>query len=501
MTRMTAVELLDLVIDAGSFESWDTPGVDYLVDDAYAVELAAARDKTGLDESVLTGSATIRGRTVAILLCEFSFLAGSIGVAAGERLVAAVHRATAEGLPLLALPTSGGTRMQEGTVAFLQMVKITAAITAHKAAHLPYIVYLRHPTTGGVFASWGSLGHVTVAEPGALVGFLGPRVYEALYDAKFPSGVQTAENLQAHGLVDAIRSPEQLGEIVDRALRIMTDKTPCRTRDSDVVEWEIDDVPAWTSIVASRRHDRPGVRELLFNTAADVLPLNGTGQGEADPGLILALVRFGDMPCVLLGQDRRGQTIKTPLGPAALREARRGMRLAQDLQLPLVTVIDTAGAALSKEAEEGGLAGEIARCIADMVDLETPTVSLLLGQGTGGGALALVPADRVLAAQHAWLSPLPPEGASAIVYRDTGHAADMATKQGVRSLDLLSAGIVDLIIPELPDAADEPQQFCDRVGAVLHRELGELIGQDPDMRRIAREKRFSRIGSVAVNSA
>ncbi len=496
MPRMSALELLDVVVDPDSFDSWDAPAVDYSVDGVYADELAAARAKTGLDESVITGAATIRGRKVAILLCEFAFLGGSIGVAAGDRLVTAIRRATAEQLPLLALPTSGGTRMQEGTVAFLQMVKITAAVTAHKAAHLSYIVYLRHPTTGGVFASWGSLGHVTVAEPGALIGFLGPRVYEALYGSRFPAGVQQSENLQAHGLIDAVRPPEQLGEIVDRALRIITDTPVCRHKGgAEMPTCKIDDVPAWTSVVASRRSDRPGVRELLFNAAADVLPLNGTGQGEADPGLILALVRFGDMPCVLLGQDRRGQTPSTPLGPAALREARRGMRLAQDLRLPLVTVIDTAGAALSKEAEEGGLAGEIARCIADMVDLDTPTVSLLLGQGTGGGALALVPADRVLAAQHAWLSPLPPEGASAIVHRDVDHAPEMAVRQGVRSLDLHRAGIVDLIIPELPDAADEPQQFCERVGTALHRELSDLVGQDADMRRIARGKRFDRIGS------
>jgi len=129
-----------------------------------------------------------------------------------------------------------------------------------------------------------------------------------------------------------------------------------------------------------------------------------------------------------------------------------------------------------------------------MVDLDTPTVSLLLGQGTGGGALALVPADRVLAAQHAWLSPLPPEGASAIVHRDVAHAAEMADRQGIRSVDLLRAGIVDLVIPERPDAAEEAQQFCERVGAALHRELAELTAQDADMRMIARAKRFNRVG-------
>ena len=139
-----------------------------------------------------------------MLVCEFGFLGGSIGVAAGDRLTMAIRRATAERLPLLALPTSGGTRMQEGTTAFLQMVRITAAVTDHKAARLPYLVYLRHPTTGGVFASWGSLGHVTFAEPGALIGFSGPRVYEALYGDPFPAGVQTSENLYACGLIDAV---------------------------------------------------------------------------------------------------------------------------------------------------------------------------------------------------------------------------------------------------------------------------------------------------------
>ncbi|PBC57975.1 carboxyl transferase domain-containing protein [Rhodococcus sp. ACPA1] len=501
MTRLTAHELIDLVFDRDSWKSWDTDITEPARNDAYADELAAARKKTGLDESVVTGAALLRGRRVAVLVCDFGFLAGSIGVAAGRRLVTAIEWATAAKLPLIALPVSGGTRMQEGTTAFLQMVKITAAVTAHKAAHLPYLVYLRNPTTGGVFASWGSLGHVTVAEPGALVGFLGPRVYEALYGAPFPPGVQTAENLQAHGLVDAVRPPEQLAEILDRALRITTSRPTDDERTSDAAPITLPETPAWESVLASRRTGRPGVRELLFNAAADVLPLNGTGQGEKDPGLTLALVRFGDVPCVLLGQDRNGQTAQRPLGPAALREARRGIRLAQELDLPLVTVIDTAGAALSKEAEEGGLAGEIARCLAELVALRTPTVSLLLGQGTGGGALALLPADRVLAAQHGWLSPLPPEGASAIIHRDVDHAPEMAAAQHIRAEDLLAGGVVHTVIPEFPDATDEPVQFCERVGTALHTALLALIRQDPQQRLADRFEHFSRIGeplTVAV---
>src|SRR3954469_9396415 len=162
------------------------------------------------------------------------------------------------------------------------------------------------------------------------------------------------------------------------------------------------------------------------------------------------------------------------------------MRLAAELRLPLVTVIDTPGAALSQEAEQGGLAGEIARCLAELVTLDAPTLSVLLGQGSGGGALALVPADRVVAAQHAWLSPLPPEGASAIVHRDTEHAPQMAAQQGARSPDLLEAVIVHRVALQPPDAAEEPEQFCRRLGHTLQHELVRLLQAPADQRRAAR---------------
>lgn len=173
--RLNAAELLDIVVDDGSFVSWDAPAQKPVLSDTYARDLAKARERSGTDESVITGAGLIRGRRVAVIVGEFSFLAGSIGHAAAERIVAAIERATAEGLPLLAGTASGGTRMQEGTLAFLSMVKITGAVRAHRQAGRPYLVYLRHPTTGGVMASWGSLGHINVAEPGALAGFLGPR--------------------------------------------------------------------------------------------------------------------------------------------------------------------------------------------------------------------------------------------------------------------------------------------------------------------------------------
>ncbi|MFU8874041.1 carboxyl transferase domain-containing protein [Micromonospora sp. SL4-19] len=485
----SARDLIDLTIDPGTWVSWDEPVVDPVpIHPTYAEALATARRSTGFDEAVTTGAGRLAGRPVAVVAGEFGFLGGSIGVAAAERLTRAIERATAQRIPLLAAPASGGTRMQEGTIAFLQMAKISQAITAHKAAGLPYLVYLRHPTTGGVFASWGSLGHLTVAEPGALIGFLGPRVHEALTGSPFPEGVQTAENLHRHGLIDAVLAPDQVAPVAARALA-----TLCAPRRIARGPQPADDVPealpAWEVVQRSRRTDRPGTRALLRNAARGVVPLRGTQSGETGTGVIVALARFGEAPAVVVGHDRRDR----PLDPAGLRAARRGLRLATELGLPVLTVIDTPGAALSPESEEGGLAGEIARCLADLVTLPVPTLCVLLGQGSGGGALALLPTDRVVAAAHGWLSSLPPEGASAILYRTTARAPEVAEAQGIRAVDLQAHGVVDRIVVERDDAADEPLAFLDRLGAVLAYELATLLDADPAERLTARRARYRRL--------
>jgi acyl-CoA carboxylase subunit beta len=473
---VNAPELLSALLDAGTFRSWDSELADVAAEPSYAAGLARARAATGLDESVITGEGRLGGHRVAAAACEFGFLGGSIGAAAGERLTLAVERATGERLPLVVAPASGGTRMQEGALAFLQMVKITAAVTAHKSAGLPYLVYLRHPTTGGVFASWASLGHLTLAEPGALIGLLGPRVHVALQGSPLPDGVQTAENLRAHGLVDAVIPPADLASYLDRVLTAITPMPQQAAALSEDTPERAISAPAWESVLRTREPGRPGAAELIRAAAGDIVPVRETG-------MILALARAGGQPCVFVGQDRSGP----PPGASALRLARRAMRLAEELRLPLITVIDTAGAELSREAEEQGVAAEIAWCIATLVNLRTPAVSVLLGQGAGGAALALLPADRVLAAQHGWLAPLAPEGASAIIYKDTAHGPELAERQGIRSADLLANGIVDRVIPETGD-------LCRDLGRALHQELGRLTRLDEATRVSERLRRYRHLG-------
>lgn len=478
-----AVELVETCTDPGSWRSWDGPVhlADYAGADAdYVAALERARTKAGTDESVITGQARIRGHEVALIVGEFKFLGGSVGAIAADRIAGAARRATAAQLPLVAATASGGTRMQEGTPAFVRMIEISRAVVDHKAAGLPYLVYLRHPTTGGVFASWGSLGHVSVAEPGALIGFLGPVVFEALHGTPFPPGVQSAENLVARGILDAVAPLGELPDLAARALTLLIpSKTPvtsdARSAGDPLVAAGVERDP-WEAIELTRHPGRPGVRELLRFGSDDTIPLNGTQAGEAAEALFTALASFDGEHCIVIGQDRRKQASGHGLGPAALRGARRGMRMAGELGLPLVSVIDTPGADLSAAAEEGALASEIARCLADMVSLRVPTVSVILGQGGGGGALALLPAKKVIVAEHAWLSPLPPEGASAIMFGDTTHAAEMARRQRIRAEDLLASGTAHVLVREDQPTHRDPSRFA----KTLAREIARAIRTQSD---------------------
>lgn len=447
--RPSVDELLGLLCDA-PLRSWDAPAgppPPHADTPAYRDILRRASARAGHDEAVRTGEGLIAGRRVAIVAGDFAFLGGSIGIRAAERIVAAVERATARRLPLLGITASGGTRMQEGTPAFLYMPAIAEALAEHARAGLCYLTYLRQPTTGGTLASWGSLGQLTFAEPGALVGFLGPKVYAALRGTEFPPGVQTAEHLQRHALVDSVVAPEELRHTVGRVFDLLLPTvagpgaTPAAVGAAAAAE-----PGAWEAVLTTRDPRRPGLRALL-GQAGDFLTL-GAAPPAGTPGALLALARFGPTSCVLVGHDRDDPR---PPGPGAPRLVRRAARLAASLRLPLVTVIDTAGSELSVAAEEGGTAREIARCLAALATVETPTVSVLLGQGAGGAALALLPADRVIAARHAWLTPLPPEGASAILHGTPDRAAEVAEDQRIRAADLERHGAVDVIINDIPD--------------------------------------------------
>ncbi len=487
MARISAHEALLAIADPESVTFWPAAFPDAVPWPAYAQQLAEAHESTGCDESVVAAELRIGGVRVAALAWEFGFLGGSVGVATAGRIVATIRRATAEGLPLVALPRSGGTRMQEGAPAFVQMVAITAALAEHRAAGLPYLVHLCSPTTGGVLATLGSAGDLTSAEPGAMVGFLGPRAYAAITGRTFPDGVQVAEHLLARGLIDAVLTWPELPGRWATLLGLWADRVrPAAATGPRAARLPTGPVPGgptsagelWRYVEASRAHDRIDAAQFIAAHMTDVVTLPGTGAGEVGLGALVALGRLEGMPLVVAATEDRWTG--EPLTVDGLRTIRRGIALAGRWGLPVLTIVDTLGAQLSVEGEESGIAGEISRLMLDLVHTPAPTAALLLGAGTGGAALALLASDRIIAASHAWVSPLAPEGAAAIRHGGTHDPARIAWEQQIGAHALAGHGFVDVIVRE-----SEPDWVATAAHAVVASLREVLAGADP-RRRVER---------------
>ncbi len=494
MIALSALTAVQAIADPDSFCRWGAEyGQSEPLSAGYSQELEAARRASGSEEGVLVGNVLIGGVSTAVIAWEFGFLGGSVGVATASLVVGAVRKATSLGIPLVALPRSGGTRMQEGAPAFIQMVAIAAALAEHRAAGLPYLVHLCGPTTGGVLATLGSAGDITTAEPGAMVGFLGPRAFTAITGHTFPEGIQTAENLLSRGLIDAVVPWDELRERWARILGLWADRLGA-VADADldfghVARARVPGGPEsaaqlWEYVQVSRRADRIDSEQFLADHLTDTVVLPGTMQGQVAQGALVAMGRLRGIPVVVAATtDRRSGE---PLTVGGLRTIRRGIALAQRWNLPIVTIVDTLGAQLSVEGEQSGIAGEISRVMLDLVSVSAPTVALLLGAGTGGAALALLATDRIVAGSHTWVSPLAPEGAAAIRHAGPHDPAQVAWDQRIGVHALAELGFIDRVVREsdpgwVSAAADE-------VAASL-REV--IAGQDP-------RRRFERFDAWAT---
>lgn len=454
---------------------------------AYADRLATLQADDPLAEAVKVGFADIGGHGVAVICSDYEFVAGTLGIAASERVARAFVVATAARRPVVGICRSGGTRMQEGTPAFVKMLSIGAAISEHREAGLACLSYLMHPAMGGALAAWGTQGHLVWASPGASISLTGPRIVEAVTGMTVPPDEISAEAALERGLIDDIVHPDVLAPRIAEWLSILgsrrghhTGSGGSRPVSPDAVDTH-DRADPWRSVCRSRTRGRPSIESVIDAADSPLVEIRGDRTGEDDRGLLAGFVQFRGLSAVAVGFCRpegRGAQVS----PSGYRKAQRAVSIAEELHLPLVSFVDTRGAGVGAEVEAAGLAHSVGTLIRELLRVRIPTVSVLVGEGSGAGAIALIAADAMIALEHAWLAPIDPEAASAILYRNTEAAAQMARGQAADVEALWDEGIVDTIVPEAPTVERTSAMLVDAVAHALRR----TSAIPPDERLLAR---------------
>lgn len=500
--RVPAYKRIEMIADEGSFEEWDMDldGMDGPPDPlqfkGYSEKIKKLREQTGLKEAVVTGRVKINGRQAVIGVCDGRFMMASMGYAVGEKITRAVERATNEKLPVILFTCSGGARMQEGIISLMQMEKTSAALKRHSDAGLLYVTVLTDPTTGGVTASFAMLGDIIIAEPQALIGFAGPRVIEQTIGEKLPEGFQRAEFLLEHGFVDQIVKRENMKPVLGRILK-MHDHVPpdCRkgkeVRKSDRTEpiqkagmtekkagkkaaeqepWSEKSLTAWERVCRSRSKERPVGKDYIDILFEDFVELHGDRYYRDDPAIIGGIAYFQGI-CVTVIAQAKGRTTKENLernfampSPEGYRKARRLMKQAEKFHRPVINFVDTPGAFCGMEAEERGQGEAIARNLFELSGLKVPVLSVVIGEGGSGGALALAVADEVWMLENSVYSVLSPEGFASILWKDSRRSAEAAKMMKLTAADLKKLGVIERVFPE-------PQNFS----ALTMKPTAELL--------------------------
>lgn len=482
--RVHAYERIRMTVDEDSFEEWekDMEFVNPLEFKGYEEKVKSLKEKTGLSEAVVTGKASIEGNPAVIAVCDGRFLMASMGQVVGEKITRAVERATKEQLPVIIFACSGGARMQEGIVSLMQMAKTAAVLKQHSDAGLLYVSVLTDPTTGGVTASFAMLGDVILAEPKALIGFAGPRVIEQTIGEKLPKGFQRSEFLLEHGFIDRIVERKEMRTVLGNILQMHhTAQNPVIQKPVQTVEKERQSVQAkdaWERVTISRKNDRPVGQDYIRTLFSDFLEFHGDRCYGDDPAIIGGIARFAGIPVTVIAQVK-GKSTKENVAhhfgmpsPEGYRKALRLMKQAEKFKRPILLFVDTPGAFCGIEAEERGQGEAIARNLFEMSSMKVPILSVVIGEGGSGGALALAVADEVWMLENAIYSVLSPEGFASILWKDSKRASEAAAVMKLTAADLKKLGVIEAVIAEPEVYTEETMQS---VVFVLQKKITEFL--------------------------
>ena len=513
--RVHARRRIEMLADEGTFEEWDKvmPISNPLSYKGYEEKVKKLQEKTNLDEAIVTGKAKIGGISVVLGVCDSRFLMASMGENVGEKIARAVERATQERLPVVLFACSGGARMQEGIVSLMQMAKTSAAIKRHSEAGLLYIPVLTDPTTGGVTASFAMLGDIILAEPGALIGFAGPRVIAQTIGQKLPEGFQKPEFLVEHGIIDGIVTRNLLKKTLSGLVKFHERKNGyCQFTRITLPEMAEEgekkhrrrnrdkNMTAWERVETARDSKRPTSLDYIETVFEEFMELHGDRAFRDDGAIVGGLAVLDGQPVTVIGVQKGRNTKDNILrnfgmpSPEGYRKALRLMKQAEKFNRPVINFIDTPGAFCGIEAEERGQGEAIARNLLEMSDLKVPVLSIVIGEGGSGGALALGVGNEVWMMENATYSVLSPEGFASILWKDSKRAKEAAEVMKITARDLKNLGIIEHVIPEdIPACAQNLPEIAEDMKNRMHQFLSEMEGKTPEELAALRYERFRKM--------
>ena len=510
--HVPAYRRIKMVVDRKSFTEWDVHMEEQnpLQYKGYEEKIRSLREKTGLDEAVVTGKCTIKGTPTALGVCDCRFMMSSMGEVVGEKITRVFERATKERLPVILYICSGGARMQEGLVSLMQMAKTSMAIRKHSDAGLLYVPVLTDPTTGGVTASFAMLGDIILAEPKALIGFAGPRVIEQTIGQKLPKGFQRAEFLLEHGFVDKIAEREEQRSVLADILKLHENKIPdygqsdnsdmemkYKSDNAESTETAVGDkresentiwpefIPSgnytpWEHVQLARAKTRPTGKDYIEALFDDFMEFHGDRHCGDDPAVIGGVAFFHGKPVTVLAQEKGEGTRENiarnfgMVSPEGYWKSLRLMQQAEKFHRPVICLVDTPGAFCGLEAEERGQGEAIAKNLYTLAGLTVPVLSIVIGEGGSGGALAFAVADEVWMLEHSVYSILSPEGFASILWKDSKKAKEAAAVMKLTAADLYQMGMIEHVIPE---AEPVSRENINDAAAYLENGIEDFLGK------------------------
>jgi acetyl-CoA carboxylase beta subunit len=405
----------------------------------YRERLDGALARTGQQDSVVCALAQSGGLGAVAITFSFDFLGGSMGEATGQRIVHAVDQAIARRLPLVSIIASGGARMQEGMLSLIQMRAVAGGLNRLADAGLPHLAVTCHPTTGGVWVSLATSADVILASSGASIAFSGQKVRGTLSD----TSAFTAEGKLVSGAVDRVLAHHELASTLRSYLRILSiaafsPADPCPP--PAALPGALAGGQGWDAVQLARSPTRPRAEAYLRQYFDELAPISGDRAGGADPAMLCGIgIRDGR---AIAYAAQTG----SPNSAAGFRTATRLVKLADRLRIPVLTLIDTPGAASDESAERAGIGNAIGTLISVLASTSVPVTSLLIGEGGSGGALALASAGRLWAVPSSYFSVLAPESAAAILHDGAGGAAETAEALRLGPEALVEFGIARGIV-------------------------------------------------------